>query len=631
MNIVYKTKKGYNKLVLYGGNMKRKKYNYRLIILLIIIIFLIISNVYFIYSLVSLNGIETLIRILVIIILILLVICFLIRYLRTYFLKKKKFITYSLLLTIYSIIFLVIGIIIRNTLNKLDNLSIEETTYSISLVSLNNEKQIKKVGMLNNLSNIETELINQIINEKNIENVKKIDNYISLINELNNELDAIFLPSDYMIRLQNIDGVNLDLKNTKIIETKTKDIKNETIKKTLTEPFTVLLMGVDSEQENIKGASFNGDALMLISFNPKTLSTTILSIPRDSYVPIACFPNQKRNKITHAAWYGEKCMQNTIENLLDIKIDYYVKVNFKGVVKLVDTLGGIEMDIPYSFCEQNSNREWGNNTIYVEEGHQLLNGEQALAYSRNRHAWPQYCPKKYTNYIINDFIRGQHQQEVLKAILNKLKTVADFNTLQGLLNTISNNLETNMSVNEILSLYNIGKDILKKSTGNIDELISMQRLYLSGIDAYIYETSSKLNLYNYVLYEESIDEVSAAIKENLGIKEKENIKTFEFDSNEKYESKIIGKGNYSKLPDYQVVPDFIGDSKYQSGITANKLGIKVKYIYDSDIDGIVGTVVKQSHNPGTLISKVPVLTLTIKEEKDDTLEDKTEENIKEEE
>ena len=61
-------------------------------------------------------------------------------------------------------------------------------------------------------------------------------------------------------------------------------------------------MGVDSEQENIKGASFNGDALMLITFNPKTLSTTILSIPRDSYIPIACFPNQKRNKITHAAW-----------------------------------------------------------------------------------------------------------------------------------------------------------------------------------------------------------------------------------------------------------------------------------------------------------------------------------------
>ena len=599
--------------------MKKRKVNYKLILLTIILLFLVISNIYFIYSLISLSGIETLIRILVIIILILLILCFSIRYLRSCILNKKSYIAYSIFLIIYSILFLIIGIIIRNTLNTIDNLTSEKTEYSVSLVTIN-DSEIKTVGMLSNNSTIETELINQIINEKDLKNVKKYDNYISLINSLNDETDAVFLPSDYKVRLQNIDGININLNETKMLETKTKEVKNETKNKTLTEPFTILLMGVDSEQENIKGASFNGDALMLITFNPKTLSTTILSIPRDSYVPIACFPNQKRNKITHAAWYGEECMKSTIENLLDVKIDYYLKVNFKGVVKLVDTLGGIEMDVPYSFCEQNSNREWGNNTIYVEEGHQLLNGEQALAYSRNRHSWPQYCSKKYTNYISNDFIRGQHQQEVLKAILNKLKTINDFGTIQSLLNTISNNLETNMTVNEILSLYNIGKDILTKSTGNIDELISMQRLYLSGIDAYIYDSSSKLTLYDYVLYEDSIQDVSNAMKENLGIKEKEDIKTFEFDSEESYETKIIGQGNYTKLPDYKVVPDFIGDSKYQSSITAKSLGLKVNYVYDSNVDGIVGTIVKQSHNAGTLVSKVPVLTLTIKEAKTETKE-----------
>ena len=609
--------------------MKKRKINYKLILLTIILLFLIISNIYFIYSLISLSGIETLIRILIIVILILLLICFSIRYLRSCFLKKKSYIIYSIFLIIYSILCLIIGIVIRNTLNTLDNLTSEKTTYSVSLVALN-DNEIQTVGMLSNNSSIETELINQMINEKNIKNIKKYDNYISLINSLD-EVDAVFLPSDYNLRLQNIDGINIDLNKTKIIETKTKDVKNEKTNKTLTEPFTILLMGVDSEQENIKGASFNGDALMLITFNPKTLSTTILSIPRDSYVPIACFPNQKRNKITHAAWYGEDCMKSTIENLLDIKIDYYLKVNFKGVVKLVDTLGGIEMDVPYSFCEQNSNREWGSNTIYLEEGHQLLNGEQALAYSRNRHPWPQYCPKKYTNYISNDFIRGQHQQEVLKAILNKLKTISDFGTVQSLLNTISNNLETNMTVNEILSLYNIGKDILTKSTGNVDELISMQRLYLSGIDAYIYDSSSKLTLYDYVLYEDSIQDVSNAMKENLGLKEKEDIKTFEFDNEEEYETKIIGQGNYTKLPDYKVVPDFIGDSKYQSSITAKSLGLKVNYVYDSNADGVVGTIVKQSHNAGTLVSKVPVLTLTVKEAKVETKTETKEDSNKKDE
>ena len=118
-------------------------------------------------------------------------------------------------------------------------------------------------------------------------------------------------------------------------------------------------MGVDSEKEGIENSTFNGDSLMLLTFNPETLSTTMLSIPRDSYVPIACFAGQRKNKITHAAWKGESCMIDTIQNFLDVKIDYYVKINFKGVVKLVDALGGVQVDVPYNLCEQNSNREWG--------------------------------------------------------------------------------------------------------------------------------------------------------------------------------------------------------------------------------------------------------------------------------
>lgn len=619
--------------------MKKKKnnckLNYRLLIMMMIMLLLFISNCYFIYSLLCLVGIETLIRITIIFILILLFLCFGIRYLRSYVLKKKRFNIYTIILLIYAVVLIMIGIFIQNTLNTLNNLTSDKTTYSVSLVALstednNNAKNItEKVGILANTSNInENQIAKEIAEENKISNLQQYDDYFSLINALkNNEVKYIFLPSNYVLRFQNVDGLNINLeKETKIIYTKTKEIKNETSNKSLTEPFTILLMGVDSEAEDISGASFNGDALMVITFNPKTLSTTILSIPRDSYVPIACFSNQKRNKITHAAWYGESCMINTIQNLLEVPIDYYVKVNFKGVVKLVDTLGGIDLDIPYAFCEQNSNRQWGENTIYVEAGLQTLNGEQALAYARNRHPNPSYCSSKWTNYVSNDFIRGQHQQEVLKAILNKLKSVSDLNTVYNLLDTISNNLETNMSKTEILSLYNIGKDILTKATGNVDELISMQRLYLSGIDAYIYDTSSGLTLYNYVLYEESVEEVKNAMKENLELKEKEIIKTFSFDSTEEYEEKVIGKGNYKKLPDYKVVPDFIGDSKYQSNLTASQLGLKVSYVYDSEVSGVVGTVVKQNYNPGTLVSKVSTLILTIKEQKVETKEDKEENN-----
>ena len=176
---------------------------------------------------------------------------------------------------------------------------------------------------------------------------------------------------------------------------------------------------------------------MLITFNPTTLNSTILSIPRDTYVPISCFSGKRKNKITHAAWYGEDCMINTIQDFTGITIDYYVKINFKGVVKLVDTLGGIEVDVPFSFCEQNSNREWGENTVYVEEGLQTLNGEQALALDRNRHPNPSMCSSKWTNYTSNDFIRGQNQQLVVKALLNKVKDIRSLDTVYELLDALS--------------------------------------------------------------------------------------------------------------------------------------------------------------------------------------------------
>ena len=89
---------------------------------------------------------------------------------------------------------------------------------------------------------------------------------------------------------------------------------------------------------------FNGDTLMLMSFNPKTLDAILLSIPRDTYVPIAC-NNKNYAKINSSAAYGTSCVISTINNLLGINIDYYVKINFKGVVDLVEAVGGVEVDV----------------------------------------------------------------------------------------------------------------------------------------------------------------------------------------------------------------------------------------------------------------------------------------------
>lgn len=81
---------------------------------------------------------------------------------------------------------------------------------------------------------------------------------------------------------------------------------------------------------------------MLMSFNPKTLSSVLLSIPRDTYVPIAC-NNNRYAKINSSAAYGTGCVISTINKFLDINIDYYVKINFKGVVDLVEAVGELKL------------------------------------------------------------------------------------------------------------------------------------------------------------------------------------------------------------------------------------------------------------------------------------------------
>lgn len=535
----------------------KKSRKVKVTILSILFILQFLATGYMIYSLSLLSGIETLIRTLVSISIVLIMIILSLTYLKSIKKKKSKYYIYVPFVIIYIVILLLFGYYIHKTYAALHKLSTNSTTYSSSLVALSSDKATSlknlgsgKIGMVDDETNtIGYTIPNDIIKSEKISNkVESYESYVDIINALyNNEIEYAFLPTNYTVMFETMEEANFtDIRDkTKIIYTKNESVKSSDKSKgtSLTKPFTILLMGVDSEEENIKTSSFNGDSLILITFNPTTLSTTFLSIPRDSYVPITCFAGQKKNKITHAAWYGEECMMDTITNFTGIDIDYFVKINFKGVVKMVDTLGGVEVDVPYSFCEQDSNRKFGNNTIYVKAGLQTLYGEQALAFARNRHTWPEYCGIEWSNYVSNDFIRGQNQQTVLKSILNKIKEKGDLNTIYKLLDVVSNSMETNLTTSEILSLYNIGKDVIAKSSSGqgIDEIIGMQRLYLSGKDAYIYDSASRANLYNYILYKESLKDVVNAMKINLELEKPIMIKEFSFDIDEEYIENVVGK------------------------------------------------------------------------------------------
>ena len=587
-------------------------------LVIMMLLFLVVTgaSVYFIYAISLLNGIENTLRFIVSVVVVMIWLLTLRSYIRS--LKKRKISKYIpriILSIIYVVILIVIGGFIIKTYSKVDNLTSSHDLYSTSIVTLKSNKvdsikdmNNKKIGRITDETSVEGYTIpEEIIDKNNLKNkIEDYDTYTDLLDALLNEkIDYVFLPTDYVAMFSSIETYAEIGDTTKIIYTQTKEVKAE--KKAgsnLKEPFTILLMGVDSEQEDVRTASYNGDSLMLITFNPKTLSSTILSIPRDTYVPIACMKNQRKNKITHAAWQGESCMINTIQNFTGITIDYYVKINFKGVVKLVDSLGGIEVDVPLGFCEQDSDRNFGNLQC-VEAGHQVLNGEQALAWARHR---------KSAGF--DDFVRGQNQQLVVKGILNQLKNVRSLDTVYELMDTLGNNMQTNMTTNEILSLYNIGKDVIIKAADTpMEELLSMQRLYISGSDAYIYDydprsgQGTRMNLYNFVPYEESLQAVIDAMKVNLGLKEPKMIKEFSFDINEPYEETIIGKMNKGTTG-INLLPDFSGDTEAIVRSWGSRYGftVAVKQVASSRAKG---TVISQSIPAKTDMEYVKSITINV--------------------
>ena len=268
---------------------------------------------------------------------------------------------------------------------------------------------------------------------------------------------------------------------------------------------------------------------------------------------------------------------------------------------------------------------FGNETVYVKEGYQTLNGEQALALARNRHPWPEYCSSEWTNYNSNDFVRGQNQQLVIQAMMNKFKNINSVDTFYDMLDSISNSMETNMTTENILSFYNIAKDILIKNTSSnedLSSLIGFQRLYLSGYDQRIVDydsinnTGSQLSLYNFVPYRGSINDISEAMKINLGLIQEEKIYEYNFDVDTPYEEKIIGKGNYNE-GGISLLPSFVGRpiGEAQSYCNARGISVNINKV-ETNSESLNGQIMTQSLPSGMdvdYVSKSKGITFNVAE------------------
>ena len=255
---------------------------------------------------------------------------------------------------------------------------------------------------------------------------------------LDNELHALLVSEQ---TLEAIYHYNSSFENKmNILDSYT--IKTSVAPKTVKvakQAFNVLILGVDiRESEGDIHTNTRADTIMIASFDPKTMKASLISIPRDTYTPLSY--NNQEDKLTHAGSYGVGCMIETVENLLDIDINYYAKFNFKALVGLVDALGGIEVDVPFSFSESNSDDI--PNTVHVTEGLQILDGEKALAYARHRNTQ-------------NDHVRNNSQQEVLKAILNKMVAFDTVTKINDLLDVLNANMSTNLGRQELLDLITL--------------------------------------------------------------------------------------------------------------------------------------------------------------------------------
>ncbi len=618
-------------------NETREKKNKLNIVLSIFLIIAILASGFSIYEIFLLSSIETFIRYIIIGVL---VVIDIILFIRVRFSskkrkkKRKKRIGLIVFMLLYSLVCFAVGIVIAYVYGQLDNINKEFVTYTSDLIVMsdNSAESVDDItdytiGMLSDKDSPDGYIIPQeMIDENNLEDdneIKEYDDYSTMLVDLYaGEVDALFITDNYIDMFSNVTGYEDVATDTKVIlskdkrmrKTDTSESERESSGKSITEPFTILLMGIDSTDEVLsKNAIANGDTLILITFNPKTLNATMISIPRDTYVPIACWSDKAENKITHAAGYGTDCMMQTIEDYFGINIDYYAKINFKGLVKLVDAVGGVDINVEQELCTDDSSR---GGEVCIYPGYQTLNGEQALVYARNR--------KQLVN---GDFGRGQHQQEIVMALINKMKTITKVSSFMDILNTISNSLDTNLTTKQILSFYNIGKDIVKRSLATDDSnLINIQQLYLQGEGQMIYDERMRMVLYNYVPNEDSRDDIVQAMKENLELEDHTVIKEFSFSVNEPYEKEIIGSGPYNSSSRYSLLPDFTGDSETQARATASRLGISVTFT------GGNGYVIDQEYPAGKRIDKIRgSVTLTLggssqteevkEEEPDSELED----------
>lgn len=448
-------------------------------------VFLIVISLIFIGLITYMNFIPTKYFLILFIILFLLVgsTAFILMYKK---IKQKLKTSFSILALILIIIFSIGIYYISNTIGFLGSLDSNYKLENYSVIVL-------KDSSYNELKDLDG---------KTISYSKKIANTKLAIEKLEKEIGITAINVDDQKELVDkfLDGVKLSLNDdTKaeaivledtylsILKEEQKDfeekirviynfsikIKVDDFKKNVDvtkDSFNVYISGIDTYGDISTIA--RSDVNIIATVNPNTNQVLLTSIPRDYYVQLHGTTGLK-DKLTHAGMYGIDMSVQTIEDLLDIDINYYIRVNFNTLINLVDTLGGVTVYSDYTFNSKNMGG------YSFTKGYNKVDGQAALAFSRERYSFEE-----------GDRQRGKNQQAVITAIIKKAASPALITNYNNILSTLGDSFQTNMPQSSIMALAKM----------QIDEMPSwnVKSISLNGSDSYNFTYSYSYSK-NYVM------------------------------------------------------------------------------------------------------------------------------------
>lgn len=264
-------------------------------------------------------------------------------------------------------------------------------------------------------------------------------------------------------------------------DVKTEEVRESSIDISKKDPFSILLLGVDTGDLG-RTEQGRSDTMMVMTVNPNVNKVTIVSIPRDTRTEIV--GHGTTDKINHAYAFGGTAMSvNTVQEMLDIPIDYFVEVNMQGLQDIVNAVGGVQVTSPLTFSTEGYN--------FTEGVAVSLDGKAALAYSRMRYEDPT-----------GDNGRQERQRQIIQATLEKVASLSTISNYQDILGSLENNMQTNLEFNDMVKIFNN----YRSAAGNIQQ----EQLVASGatIDGIYYGLVS----------DEEMNRVSGLLKEQLELK-----------------------------------------------------------------------------------------------------------------